>query len=441
MDNLSIEQKFAKMLIDLRKIRPFESALYETIDKKESNEIDTLAVTHDSILYNREFVDSLEYEVFKFWMLHEMYHIALQHVIRKGDRDGLLWNVACDLYVNKLLSEEFGLDKNRGINFELGIKMPRDILYNQEINTDTDCVEQIYQRLIEQTPKNGYNENGTGTFSLSPNNDSDDNENNGLGVGRQPHNIRSKDKIEINANDKTEFIDTGEDASQKEYESRRILSDAKTKYEMENAEANIGNSPGGLYINVKDLLKSKLDWKKLLRKYCIALKSTDTSFNSPDSRMYYQKFIYPGKYISEENALKDVKICFDTSGSISQEDFKYFIGQVKSLVEQYKTNAELICWDATMQSTYDFEGIQDIFSKGLAGGGGTDPTCIFKYFDSKECKQKPKVTLVFTDGFFYVSGFKPKWYRKYKDTIWVMTRSYNRDFEPPFGKIAVAEFK
>ena len=174
MDNLSIEQKFAKMLIDLRKIRPFESALYETIDKKESNTIDTLGVTHDSIVYNSEFIDSLEYEVFKFYMLHEMYHIALQHVIRKGDRDGFLWNVACDLYVNKLLSEEFDLDKNRGINFELGIKMPRDILYNQEINTDTDCVEQIYQRLIEQTPKNGYNENGTGTFSLSPNNDSDD---------------------------------------------------------------------------------------------------------------------------------------------------------------------------------------------------------------------------------------------------------------------------
>lgn len=74
------------------------------------------------------------------------------------------------------------------------------------------------------------------------------------------------------------------------------------------------------------------------------------------------------------------------------------------------------------------------------GRGGTNPDCLFEYFDSKKCKIKPIVTLVFTDGFIGGNQDRPKWKKKYKDTIWIMTKDYDKNFKPAFGQLAIARF-
>lgn len=424
MDKLTVDQIFAKLVLDLRKIRPFESALYETIDKVEVDYINTMGVTHDKILYNKEFMENTPYEEIKFSIIHELYHIALQHVLRMGTRDMALWNIACDMYINKLIYEEFELN-NGGINFNLGIKMPSWIYFDKNVDTDKDCAESIYDKLLEQSGKNGYNSNGVGMFSLSE------------ACGNNESNQGRQEKIEINSKDCDEFQQTDEDQAAKEGESRRILSDAKTRYDM---SAEPGNKPGNMYIQVTEVLKSKLDWRKLLRKYCISLKATESSFSRPDKRLSYQQFIYPGAVATDECELKDVKICIDNSGSISEEDLKLFLGQVQDITKVYKTQAELICWDTKVQTTMDFTEVKQLFNAQLGGRGGTSPSCIFEYFDSKQCQLKPKVTIVFTDGYVNFITEKERWKRKYRDTIWVMTKGYNKNFKPPFGKIAIAEF-
>ena len=116
--------------------------------------------------------------------------------------------------------------------------------------------------------------------------------------------------------------------------------------------------------------------------------------------MYYQRAIYPGQQTEDSNMIKGVKVCIDTSGSISDTDIEYFCGQVFELTKQFDIDAELIYWDTSIESTGNFTGYKEFERVSLIGRGGTDPSVIFDYFDTKKCKVKPVVSLIFTDGYF-----------------------------------------
>lgn len=419
--SLDIESKFAKALLKLRKIRPFYSSIYEAMDRVIDSSIDTIGVSSTKIVYNKEFIDSLDFEKLLFIDLHEVAHVALMHTSRKGKRDNRLWNIACDLYVNKLISEEFNIyPGNYG-----DIQMTEDALYCSSLNTDDEYVESIYEEINTQAKNQGYYNGNTVHITYQGN--------------LNTHDSYSVFDIVIQKDKSSgcaigdDILESTEDENINQQNNKRIVSEAVTKSEMREA----GDQTHSLLRDkVNEVLKSYLDWKKLLLKYCIKSTSTDSSFNTPDRRMYYQNAIYPGQSINEVNKISGVKICFDISGSISEDDIKLYYGQIKNLLKDFKVNSEIIYWDTEVVSKGTLQSFKDIDKMDLYGGGGTDPSCIFTYFDSKECKIKPIVTLVFTDGYIREPD-NTKWKKKYKDTIWIMTKQHYEGFKPPFGVKAI----
>lgn len=428
MKKLTVEEKFAKAVLKLRNLRPFYSSLYEAIEKVEVEYIDTIGVTCDKIIYNKKYIDKLEFEEFMFDTLHELSHIALMHVVRRENRDPFLWNIACDLYVNKMISEEFrvvpGIYRDSDI-----IKITPTIVFDQYMDINEEIVEDIYNRIEKQANEQGYfscTENKTYVFDTSK------------------HPDRYHNYIRINRQSCSDLVDNGEDKNRQEDKNRKVIIDAKTRAEMSGGSSNnnIGCGTGKLEELIDKLLESKVDWKKLLRKYCIQYKSKDISFSSPDKRMFYQDVIYPGEHSESEEVLKNVKLCIDTSGSISKEDLGYFIGQVGQLLKTFKTSAELINWDTEIESIRNIQDNQILGEEArkVKGRGGTDASCLFEYFDSKQCKIKPFVVVVFTDGYIPIIK-NSKWQKRYKNTIWIMTKDHNNEFNPPFGKKAYANFR
>lgn len=432
MENLTVEQKFAKAMLCLRKIRPYYSAIYEVMEKKELQGFGTVGVSTDTLYYDPEYVDKIPFNEFLFIILHEVTHIALQHVARRENRDSKLWNIACDLYSNAVLAEEFNMRSPGHTVMVEGykVKFPEGAVYCSSIDIDEDFVEGIYSKLEEQGRENGYNESDEGLFSFNYTNSNGDNSLDQHG---------SFSTIVDKSADCKELIDNGEDQNIKNQKSNKIIADASVRIELSSNK--IGTEDGRLSVLSKGLLKSELDWKKLLKRYLIKSKSTDSSYANPDKRMYYQKAIYPGQVAEEVNEIKGVKVCIDVSGSISDSDLAYFCGQVYSLTSKYNVQAELIYWDTVVQSAGNFSNYKEFERVDCYGRGGTMPSVVFDYFDSKKCKVKPIVTLMFTDGYFYGEWATPKMKKKYKDCIWVMTRGYNKDFEPPFGKKAIAKFE
>lgn len=452
-DKLTVEQKFAKVMLQLRVLRPFYSAVYEVIEKHESGLVPTIGVTTNELLYNKQFCDGVPFNEFIFINLHEIAHIALEHPARCEGRDPKLWNIACDLYCNRMLAVEFGLRPGQTVNVNgIDICMPTNGVYCDTIDIDSEYAEQIYYSLAEQAKKNGYFDDkqsqqlgGSGKPG-SPNDSAESNERSkkyqftyrGTQEGKSWDTVNNVFRASIDTKDEGDIIDNGSEQSLKQQEVDKVISDALVRVEMSSSAC--GDTPGGLMAIVKKMRKSELDWRKLLRKYLIASTSSDSSFSRPDKRMYYQKSIYPGQVADESNSLKGVKVCIDTSGSISDEDIEYFCGQVWALIKQFKIKAELIYWDASVQSTGEFTGYKEFERVDIFGRGGTDPKVVFDYFDSKKCKVKPVVTLMFTDGYFSTSEITSKQRKKYKDTIWIMTRSHDQNFNPPFGRKAIAKF-
>jgi len=147
--------------------------------------------------------------------------------------------------------------------------------------------------------------------------------------------------------------------------------------------------------------------------------------------------ILPGPKPLERDKLEGIKICVDTSGSISDEELSIAYNQIMQLLRTYKAEAELIYWDTAVRAKGNFKNRNELVRIKPAGGGGTDVSCVFDYLDSKECKVKPSVIVVFTDGCFGTPD-KTKWGRKYKDTIWVISGGeyQYKEFKLPWGKKA-----
>lgn len=440
---MNYEQKLARSMIKLRMLRPFYSSLYESMDKKCVSSISTMGVTTNTLYYNKDFIERTPFEELMFINLHEIGHVALMHVYRRENRDPELWNVACDLYVNQSLVKEFGLEigKDTYVSDSIIIKAPESGCYCNSINLDKDYVERIYDELFNQGKANGYFSNNSGEFEFKFTGSNYTGNSINTGYWKKDPN-RNYDTFSIKikrdnngSNYSKDLIDNEDDQASKEQQSRKILSDAVVRSEM--LGKMVGDGSGNIERIVKNLLKSHLNWKKLFKKYLIQITSTDSSFLKPDKRMYYQDAIYPGQAAEESNEIS-IKICIDTSGSISSDDMSRFYYQVYDILKKFKVDAELVYWDSEVKSIGSIKTFGEFERVDCYGGGGTNPRVVFDYFSSK--KEKPKVILMFTDGYFYDNWSEDLRFRNYKDTIWIMTKDYNKDFKPPFGRLAIAEF-
>lgn len=425
-NELSAEDKMAKAFNNLMIIRPFYSSIYSCMERVYTDSVPTMGVSKDKLVINRDFVNELEFGELMFVNLHEITHVALMHVARRKNRDSELWNIACDLYVNKFLAVEFGIKPGMESSNGL-VKMTTDCCYTDTLDLDNDYVEAIYDNLYAQAENNGYNE----AKMLNDSSKGFEFTWEGKSKGRFGDGSPFSTTLVPNSYDNDLSDCSGEDQNELEQDCKKVIQEAITRHEMVNKSA--GNSTDSLERMVRSILKSRVNWKKLLIKYCIAITRTDTSFNKPDRRMYYQSAIYPGQSADELSFLQDIKVCLDTSGSVTNEELAYFYGQVLDILKHFKVEAELIFWDTKIQGVSKFTDKAELLSAEVSGYGGTNPECLFEYFDSKKCKRKPAAVLVFTDGYFSTFELESRWPRKYKNTIWVLSKNHNDRFEPPFG--------
>lgn len=481
-EGLTLEEKFAKGMVQLQNIRPFYQAIYSNMPKIESSSCPTMGVTSKEIVYDREFVMKLPFSEFLFVSLHEVAHVALLHNARRRGRDSLLWNIACDLVVNAGLAKEFGLSPGAEKATQTSkIKMPANIVFSPKTDVDTDCTEELYEELANQAKKNNYFnfvQNGAGKGQPQPaggsgggnGGESGDGEagsgsnpgKGGQGQGNQSTSgaktptagessakadTKDRDprypkfesgqfafdiqghKFKVDVNKYSgDLVDSGDTDNAQLEQARRIIHDATTRSKL------WGDSPGWMGRLVDQIMAPEVNWKSVLKKYVVFHTSKDSSFRTPDKRMTYQDAIYPGSTSNDDMLLKDFKINIDTSGSMSDEDLGEALGHVKNLCKQYKVKAELLFWDAAVESKCSIDSFEQALKSRPAGGGGTDPSCVFEYCASKKCKVKPAFHLFITDGYFATEQLA-KYKVKNKNTIWLIIGG-NADFKPPFGVVA-----
>src|SRR5580765_1958287 len=134
--------KLTKAISSLITTAPFYATLILYLKVIEDESIGTMATDGVSLIYNAKWFDSLPLEQGKGTVAHEGCHCGLQHPIRMGDRDPILWNIACVSVVNAIL-------------IKAGFKLPDSVLLDSHY--DSMGAEEVYSRLKRQVNVNGGN--------------------------------------------------------------------------------------------------------------------------------------------------------------------------------------------------------------------------------------------------------------------------------------------
>jgi predicted metal-dependent peptidase len=88
-----------------------------------------------------------------------------------------------------------------------------------------------------------------------------------------------------------------------------------------------------------------------------------------------------------------------------------------------------VTWDTEVYNHQIFtsDNLSDIESYEPAGGGGTDPMCVWQFLKDNDIE--PKKLIMFTDYCFF--GWNPEEVEPYCDTVWIIKDNPNA--EPEFG--------
>ena len=348
----------------------------------------TAATDGRKFYYNSEFVNNMPLKQLEFLVGHEILHAVYDHMGRRGDRQPRLSNIAADYCVNQDLVEQRIGEKISVVPILFDTKF-RNMSY-----------EEVYDYLYENAEKINM---------------------------EQLEKMILDDHLEDDGSD-------GEGGDNKDGKGRPRLSKEEAQAirdEIKGAviaaaqAAGAGNLPSGVKRLLKDMTEPVIGWKELLQQQIQSVIKNDFSWARPSRRGWHMDAILPGLKPGE---MIDVCIAMDQSGSISEEDSKAFLGEIKGIMEAFdEYKITLWCFDTEIYNvqTYTSDNIDDIMEYEPMGGGGTDFMANWEFM--KENGIEPKKFIMFTDGMPFGEWGE----EQYCETVWVIKG--NPGCEPPWG--------
>jgi len=338
---------------------------------KEDESIPTSATDGKYLTYNPKFVAGLECEELKFVVAHEVLHVALHYFERRGYRNNTLWNLAHDFAINLILKEE-------------GLTLPNIALDEKYKGMSA---EQIYDTLKTKHEHKRVSKGGNGKCPTC-------------------------DKACGGVKDPTD--ETPQQVSERWREYNRLA--------LEEVKRVKGTIPGYLKALI-EACEPKIDWRSVLSRFINRVAFEELSYAKPNKNYLYQGIIMP----STRNLVSgDVVVVFDTSGSISDEQLKDFLGELVGIIRGGASlRLHLIQCDAKIQSAETYDSVTDVTIDKMEfkGRGGTSFIPPFKWCEEQYFE--PTFLIYLTDGCGDFPNHEPSF-----PVLWIMSKS---DAKPPFG--------
>ncbi len=380
------------MRVEIAKFRlvnksPFWGSIIMQLPVIMDEKCPSLAVDGQNLYINPTFWNSLTDSQQLGVLCHEIGHLFLGHIWRRGQRDEIcvdpatgqtvsLWNMACDVNVNNMIISEGRFDLPRGAFIRADLQ-----------NKST---EEVYEILKKQTPKMSQKD--------------------------------MKELMDSVYNDKSKWGKSKDGKKQSKGEAKEQEAKWKNigKQAMQVAKER-GKLPAGLDRLFKDL-EPKENWRQILLSY-VQPYSNDYSFSPTDRRFLEEDFALPD--IQQGERLDWLAIAIDTSGSIGETELNAFIGEIRGILGSFdKVKVKLTFCDSFASPFVELEEFEKEKIK-PTGGGGTDFNPVFELIKKEE--SEPLALIYFTDGFGSFPDKKPNY-----DTLWISTSG--NQVEYPFGK-------
>jgi predicted metal-dependent peptidase len=185
----------------------------------------------------------------------------------------------------------------------------------------------------------------------------------------------------------------------------------------------MGKMSAGLERLVEDVLKPKVDWRDVLRKFVEKCRNDQRSFARPNRRFIGQGMYLPS--ISGE-ALGEIAFAVDCSGSIGQEEIDQFAAEIHAVKDEGNPVAiHLIYFDSEVSHYEKFTRDDDVHVE-PHGGGGTAFSPVFDYMAEHDIE--PAACIFLTDLYCDDFGEPPAY-----PVLWVSTHAD----QAPFGEVVM----
>lgn len=374
------------------------------ISEESYGVIPTAATDGRIMLYNPEFISTLTDEQLIGVIGHEMLHAALYHTekTRTGNRQSMIWNMACDYVINWMLVGEGNAANACG-----DISSIDGVLLDEKYAGMS--AEQVYDILIEEMPEPTEFDLHIVTGSISA-------QDKGEG-GKVTY------KIVPVGQDGAEGDGSSEGDTMLMEELKQAVISAAAMAERQSG----GYVPQGIGRRIREWMDSRVDWRTLLATELSDLVRNDWSWTKPNKRSWGTNCIMPSLHNGERIS---VAIGIDASGSISETDLAKFMSEVKGIMETYQ-DFEIHVWsyDTAVYNYQVFtqDNLSDIDSYEVTGGGGTAFEASYNFMEENNIH--PQQYINFTDGYPGGGWGNPD----QVDTIFVIVGS---EVVPPFGRYA-----
>ena len=344
----------------------YGSILLKTIIE-QSDKIETMGVCIKNaelyLYYNPAFTEQMTMIELIAVLEHEVMHIIFEHMNVNKEVNKFVYNLACDMAINQMI-------KN----------LPKGCVYPDQFGLPPSKTSTFYYTELMKHVKPGG----------------------GLG-GKQPTDPKA--------------IDNHDQWSKMTENDKEVI-----RQTLEETMKDQGKCPSKIEEQIKKWLKrASVPWHQVLRHY---LNASVRAFSKQSWKRPNRKMgeLFKGRI---PDRIAKIVVAIDTSGSISQNEFQKFMGEVYGLQKNYPSDITVIQCDAEIQSVDKLKKGQT-YAKPMFGRGGTDFTKVFEYI--REKRLNPDVLVYLTDG----CGDFPEQPRY--GVIWTITPNGIDQSGIPFGR-------
>ena len=305
-----LESTLLKAKIELMTRSAFISTIALSMQHILTDATKTADVDGKVIRYNPNFIQRQSIAQFAGLMAHECWHVAFQHMARRGSRDPIIWNAAGDYIINYMLTKA-------------GFEIPTHGLLDYKYD-DTWTTDKVYDDLIKECKD----------FNIE-----------------------------------TMILDLREREGQEEIsldsEITSIIVRARTQSQI--LGKGIGEIPNEILRIIDELLNPKLPWPIILHKFLDRRIKEEYSWARKNRR--YKKEYMPSLH---SYGLGHLTFAIDTSGSIDDKELQEMLSEIKGIQQTFHPeHMTIIDCDSQIHEVYSIDQNTDIMSLEFHGGGGT----------------------------------------------------------------------
>lgn len=373
-----LPKRLQASLLRIRGDHPFFGTLALFAELRVTEDVATAATDGKTLFCNPDFIEKLDGPRLCGLVSHELLHAALQHVIRRREREPLAWNIAADIVVNGMIRKDTDYPLPEG-----SVEVPKLAHLS---------VEEIY----EQITRDGY---------------------------KLP-NLPVQDVMSTpgaSSNEAGSSILEQREAAKLQRHWRGALQQAGAV--AWRVGKGIGRNGLDAVRDVQGACESRISWRELLWQFIVA-----TPF---DFAGFDRRFIHQGLYLEDMvGESVEVAICIDTSGSIGGSELDAFYGEIQGILDAYPhIRGRLFFADADLHGPYEFSSTAPMPQ--ARGGGGTDFIPFFNWIEHQENSNSVALCIYFTDGYGSFPSSPPP-----IPSLWVVSPGGLESSLFPFGMVA-----